>query len=57
MPKNWRDNMSKTEKIKELKKQTNYEKRRMRVCAYGSSDLKYLYRLEEELRELQNEEE
>lgn len=49
--------MSKSERIKELKKQINYEKRKMRVCAYGTSDLRYLYGLEEELRKLQNEEE
>lgn len=47
--------MSKTEKIKELKRQINYEKRKMKVCAYGSSDLRYLYGLEEELRELSKE--
>lgn len=48
--------MSKTEKIKELKRQINYEKRKMRVCAYGSSDLRYLYGLEQELEELLNKE-
>lgn len=49
--------MNKSERIKELKRQINYEKRKMRVCAYGTSDLRYLYGLEEELKELQNEEE
>lgn len=48
--------MSKAEKIKELKREINYEKRKMKVCAYGSSDLRYLYGLEEELKELLNEE-
>lgn len=49
--------MSKAEKIKELKREINYEKRKMKVCAYGSSDLRYLYGLEEELKELLGEEE
>lgn len=48
--------MSKTEKIKELKRQINYEKRKMKVCAYGTSDLRYLYGLEQELEELLNKE-
>ena len=48
--------MSKTKKIKELKRQINYEKRKMKVCAYGTSDLRYLYGLEQELEELLNKE-
>ena len=48
--------MSKTEKVKELKRQINYEKRKMKVCAYGTSDLRYLYGLEQELEELLNKE-
>ncbi len=46
--------MNKEEKIKELKKKINYEKRRMKVCAYGKSDIYYLYGLENELEELLN---
>lgn len=41
-------------RIKELKSQIKYEKRKMRVCACGSSDLKYLYGLELELENLNN---
>lgn len=44
--------MSLNERIKQLKKQINYEKRKMKVCAYGSSDLRYLWGLETELEEL-----
>ena len=43
---------NKTERIKKLRKEINYEKRKMKVCAYGSGDLKYLWRLENELTEL-----
>lgn len=42
-------------RIKELKKQIRYEKRRMNYCAYGKSDLMYLYGLEEELKELKKQ--
>lgn len=48
--------MSKVERIKELRKEINYEKRKMKVCAYGTSDLRYLYGLEQELEELLNKE-
>lgn len=41
-----------TKRIKELKKQIKYEKNKMKVCAYGKSDLMYLYGLEQELEEL-----
>lgn len=44
--------MKNANRIKELKKEINYEKRKMKVCAYGGSDLKYLYSLEAELNEL-----
>ena len=49
--------MKNIERIKMLKKEINYEKRKMKVCAYGNSDLKYLYSLEEELNELLKQEE
>lgn len=41
-----------TKRIKELKSQIKYEKTKMKVCAYGKSDLMYLYGLEQELEEL-----
>ena len=41
-----------TKRIKELKKQIKYEKNKMKVCAYGKSDLMYLYGHEQELEEL-----
>lgn len=41
-----------TKRIKELKTQIKYEKNKMKVCAYGKSDLMYLYGLEQELEEL-----
>ena len=40
-------------RIEELKKEIRYEKRKMKCCAYGKSDLMYLYGLEEELKELE----
>lgn len=40
--------------IKELKNEIKYEKRKMKGCAYGNSDLTYLYGLEKELKELKN---
>lgn len=43
---------NKTERIKKLRKEINYEKRKMNICSYGSSDLRYLLELESELREL-----
>lgn len=42
-------------KISELKKQIRYEERKMQVCGYGSSDLKYLYGLAKELQELEEQ--
>ena len=42
-------------RIKELKSQIKYEKRKMKCCAYGKSDLMYLYGLEIELNKLENE--
>ena len=39
-------------RIKELQNQIRYEKKKMNVCAYGKSDLMYLYGLEQELEEL-----
>lgn len=41
------------EKIKKLKNEIKYEKKKMKCCAYGKSDLMYLYELEEELEELE----
>lgn len=43
---------TKTEKIRRLRKKINYEKRKMKCCAYGKSDLYYLMGLEQELNEL-----
>ncbi len=42
-------------KIKELKKEINYEKRKMRVCAYGKSDIYYLSSLENKLEQLEQQ--
>ena len=39
-------------RIKELQEEIDYEKRKMEVCGYGSSDIRYLDGLEEELEEL-----
>lgn len=43
------------EKITKLKKEIRYEKRKMQVCAYGTSDLRYLYGLESELADLEEQ--
>lgn len=43
------------EKITKLKKEIRYEKRKMQVCAYGTSDLRYLYGLESELEDLEKQ--
>lgn len=43
------------EKITKLKKEIRYEKRKMQVCAYGTSDLRYLYGLESELADLETQ--
>ncbi len=42
-------------KIKELKNQIKYEKEKMKCCAYGKSDLMYLYGLEQELANLEKQ--
>lgn len=42
-------------KISELKKKIRYEERKMQVCGYGKSDLRYLYGLEKELQELEEQ--
>lgn len=39
-------------KIEKLENQIEYEKKKMKVCAYGTSDLIYLSSLESELDEL-----
>lgn len=39
-------------RIKELQEEIEYEERKMEVCGYGSSDLRYLDGLKEELEEL-----
>lgn len=41
-------------RIAELKSAIKYEKRKMKYCAYGSSDLMYLYGLERELEDIKN---
>ena len=41
-------------RIAELKNEIKYEKRKMKCCGYGKSDLMYLYGLEEELKDLKN---
>lgn len=43
------------EKITKLKKEIRYEKRKMQVCAYGTSDLRYLCGLESELADLEEQ--
>jgi hypothetical protein len=43
---------TKQEKIKRLRKEINYEKRKMKCCAYSKRDIYYVIRLEEELQEL-----
>ena len=43
------------EKMAKLKKEIRYEKRKMQVCAYGTSDLRYLYGLESELEDLEKQ--
>lgn len=40
------------QRIKELKNEIKYEKRKMKCCAYGTHDLMYLYGLEQELENL-----
>jgi len=48
--------MTKTElveRIKELKKEILYEKRRMTCCAYSNSDMLKFYSLEQELKDLE----
>jgi hypothetical protein len=42
-------------RIEELKKEIEYEKEKMKCCGYGESDLMYLYGLEEELEDLENQ--
>ena len=42
-------------KIKELQKEIEYEKKRMKCCAYGKSDLLHLTELEAELEKLEAE--
>ena len=47
--------MTKTEikaKIKKLKSEIRYEYRKMNCCAYGGSDLMYVYGLEQEVEDL-----
>ena len=50
--------MKKAEKleneIQELKKEIEYEEKRLDVCAYGTSDLYYLESLKNKLEELEN---
>lgn len=40
------------ERIKQIKNEIKYEKRRQKVCATGKSDIYYLYSLQEELEDL-----
>ena len=42
-------------RIEELKKEIEYEYRRMDCCGYGSSDLRYLWALEEEVVALEKQ--
>ena len=46
--------MKTEERIKELKSEIAYEKRRNKVCGTSKSDLYYLDSLEEELEKLEN---
>jgi len=43
------------ERIKVLKQKIKYENKKMKCCAYSSSDLKYLCELESELERLQSQ--
>lgn len=45
------------EKIEKLRKQIEYEERKLDACGYGSSDLQYLEGLYAELESLESEEE
>lgn len=42
-------------RIKDLTNEIKCEKKKMECCAYGSSDLMYLYGLEEELEALEEQ--
>lgn len=42
-------------RIEDLKYEIKYEKNKMEYCGYGKSDLMYLYGLEAELEELENQ--
>lgn len=42
-------------RIEDLKYEIKYEKRKMKCCGCNKSDLMYLYGLEEELEELENQ--
>ena len=39
-------------RMEELEEEIEYEEKKLDVCAYGSSDLKYLYGLKDEYEEL-----
>jgi len=41
-------------RIANLKREIRYEYRKMNCCAYGGSDLMYVYGLEQELENLKN---
>ena len=40
-------------RIEELKKEIEYEEKKLDVCAYGTSDLMYIEGLKQELAELE----
>lgn len=41
------------DKIKQLKRKILYEKKKMECCAYSKNDLRHLWQLESELKELE----
>lgn len=51
------DELIMEERIEKLRKQIEYEERKLDACGYGSSDLQYLEGLYAELESLESEEE
>lgn len=46
------EKLDKVIKVMELPKQIKYENQKLDVCGYGSSDLKFIYELQEEFEEV-----
>ena len=47
--------MSKLEKLEELKKELEYQEKKIEVCAYGKQDLYYIEHLKYEIEKLESE--